>query len=195
MSKLLINALLPPYAVKKRILLVDTFATRRDLRAKVMRKLGIEVDCAADISEARSLWRADSYNLVLMNVRNELQNVSDFCCEIKNAKPPQRVAFLVGKPEYLASSQDAEGTPIPEDDGHGPWAEMVSTLFANSCESLPNRWGIREASWRIAAARSLKDPRRNGKAGNGRAPSWADAVKENSKVVASELTTKYEEIS
>ena len=47
------------FAKKKRILLLDTSQTKRDLRADVMRKLGIEVDCAADIAEARLLWQAD----------------------------------------------------------------------------------------------------------------------------------------
>src|SRR6202041_1216633 len=62
-----------PNALKKRrVLLVDASATKRELRAETMRKLGIDVDCAADISEARSWWRAALYNLVLMNVQNDL---------------------------------------------------------------------------------------------------------------------------
>ena len=52
---------------KRRVLLVDTSATKRDLRAETMRKLGMEVDCAADISEARSWWRSDLYNLVIIS--------------------------------------------------------------------------------------------------------------------------------
>ncbi|MBZ5719235.1 MAG: hypothetical protein LAO03_02535 [Acidobacteriia bacterium] len=172
---------LPPITTKKRILLVDSFGTRRDLRARVMRKLGIEVDCAADISEARSLWRVDSYNLVLMNVRNEPDNVDAFCCEVRAATPPQVVAFLVGKPGYLAAAQDLASPIVDEQNGDGPWAAMVEKLFADSCESLPNRWGIREASWRIRAARSLKDPRSNGRPTNGRVSSWADAVTRHSK--------------
>ena len=52
-------------AKKKRVLLLDTSQTKRDLRADVMRKLGIEVDCAADVIEARCWWRADLYDLVL----------------------------------------------------------------------------------------------------------------------------------
>ena len=55
-------------AKKKRVLLLDTSQTRRDLRADVMRRLGIDVDCAADVLEARCWWRADLYNLVLINV-------------------------------------------------------------------------------------------------------------------------------
>jgi CheY-like chemotaxis protein len=42
---------------KKRVLLVDTSRTKRDLRSETMRKLGVEVDCAADITEARCWWR------------------------------------------------------------------------------------------------------------------------------------------
>ena len=51
---------------------MDTSPTKRYLRAEVMLKLGMEVDCAADICEARCWWRADLYNLVLLNVENKL---------------------------------------------------------------------------------------------------------------------------
>ena len=50
-------------AKKKRVLLVDTSRVKRDLRSETMRRLGIEVDCAADVSEARCWWRADLYDL------------------------------------------------------------------------------------------------------------------------------------
>src|SRR6058998_853587 len=96
---------------KKRVLLVDTSATKRDLRAETMRKLGLEVDCAADISEARSWWRADLYDLVLINMQNELGHRDRFCQDIRGAMPPQQLAFLVGKPEYLADSPNTDGAP------------------------------------------------------------------------------------
>ena len=38
-------------ARKKRVLLLDTSQTKRDLRADMMRKLGIDVDTAADVLE------------------------------------------------------------------------------------------------------------------------------------------------
>jgi len=41
---------IPSQLKKKRVLLVDASARKRDLRADTMRKLGMEVDCAADIS-------------------------------------------------------------------------------------------------------------------------------------------------
>lgn len=182
----LIGSLLP----KKRILLVDTFATKRDLRASVMRKLGIEVDCAADISEARSLWRADSYNLVLMNVGSELGNREEFCSEIRSAKPPQKIAFLVGKPEYLAASPGAgDGVAVPDPANHSLWGEMVARLFDNACDKLPQRWGILEACWRISAVRSLKDPRSKAAPEKPKSSSWAEAVKRHSQPSTTAIET------
>ena len=183
------NLMATPLA-KKRILLIDTLTTKRDLRASVMRKLGMEVDCAADITEARSLWRADSYNLVLMHVGSELGNREEFCSEIQNATPPQRVAFLVGKPEYLAASPDTEEASAKmESVNHKLWGETVSKLFAGACEKLPQRWGIMEACWRISAVRSLKDPRSKTIRGETPPSSWAAAIERYSKppVSASEV--------
>ena len=48
---------LPGKLKDKRLLLVDSSATMRERRAPSMRKVGMEVDCAADISEARSWWQ------------------------------------------------------------------------------------------------------------------------------------------
>jgi len=70
---------IPGVQKKKRVLLVDASPGRRDLRAETMRKLGMNVDCAADITEARSWWRADLYNLVLINMGNDLGNCDRFC--------------------------------------------------------------------------------------------------------------------
>src|SRR6516164_3727170 len=89
---------------KKRVLLVDTSSTKRELRAEVMRRFGVEVDCAADISEARSWWRADLYDLVVINMEKGHGYRDKFCDDVRSATPPQRLAFLVGRPEYLADT-------------------------------------------------------------------------------------------
>ena len=181
----------PVKVEKKRILLVATYATKRDLRARVLRKLGVEVDCAADIGEARSLWRADTYDLVLVDVRNDSGNVEEFCVEIKSAKPPQRIAYLVGKPGYLAASPCLDiVVPLPAEISGAPWARTVAALFTTACEALPRRWGFQEASWRIAATRlSLKDPRGKKISANDERPqqSWSEAVKLHSKSSPTEL--------
>jgi len=44
-----LSAPIPGEFKKKRVLLVDTSHARRELRAEVMRKLGMDVDCAATL--------------------------------------------------------------------------------------------------------------------------------------------------
>lgn len=147
---------IPAPLKKKRVLLLDTSATKRDLRAETMRKLGIEVDCAADISEARSWWRPDLYNLVLINMESELGHRDRFCEDIRGATPPQQLAFLVGGPEYLADSPNADEAPsLPEDDTQASWGDVKAALSAELSGGLPQRWGILEASRRISAVRSV----------------------------------------
>src|SRR3954453_22501169 len=96
-----LTAALPAVLKKKRVLLVDTSQTKRDLRAEVMRKLGMDVDCAADIPEARSWWRADLYDLVLINMEKGTGHRDRFCEDVRSAIPRQHLAFFIGKPEYL----------------------------------------------------------------------------------------------
>ena len=60
-----ISAPIPDAVKKKRVLLIDTSHAKRDLRAEVLRKLGIDVDSAADIVEARVWWKPARYDLVL----------------------------------------------------------------------------------------------------------------------------------
>jgi len=145
---------------KKKVLLVDGSPKQRDLRAETMRKLGMDVDIAIDISEARAWWRADLYNLVLFNVENELGYRDKFCQEIRNATPPQQLAFLVGKPGYLADLPNADGWALAQDD-------VDPTIIGDKKAALPGgisgdsplRWGILEASRRISQVRSLSHAR------------------------------------
>jgi CheY-like chemotaxis protein len=140
---------------KKRVLLVDTSPTKRYLRAEVMLKLGMEVDCAADICEARCWWRADLYNLVLLNVENKLGHRDKFCEDLRRATPPQQLAFLVGKPEYLADAPNAEEASSGRPDSDPILQrEPRGTRSADVSGTRPQRWGILEASQRISAVRS-----------------------------------------
>jgi CheY-like chemotaxis protein len=136
------------------VLLVDTSPHKRELRAQIMRKLGIDVDCAADISEALSWWRADLYHLVLVNVQNDIGRRDDFCEVIRSATPPQQLAFLVGKPEYLADSPNANGDSSVPKNVEQVQAGNVRTALSAELGDLPLRWGILEASRRISAVRS-----------------------------------------
>jgi CheY-like chemotaxis protein len=148
-----LSAPIPGAVKKKRVLLVDASQTKRELRAEVMRKLGVDVDCAADIAEARIWWRAALYDLVLINMKEEHGHRDKFCDDVRSATPPQRLAFLVGQPEYLADSPNADNqTPVKNaDNGVVGDLTVVSSLDR---EDLTQSWGILEASRRISAVRS-----------------------------------------
>ena len=148
-----LSAAIPSGDKKKRVLLVDTSQAKRELRAEVMRKLGMDVDCAADIAEARSWWRAALYDLVLINMEKGLGHRDRFCEEIRNATPPQRLAFLVGQPEYLADSPN-EDEESPVQNGDEQIVGNLKVAFAADRRDLTRRWGILEASRRISAVRS-----------------------------------------
>src|ERR1700745_1260997 len=92
---------------KKRVLLLDTSATKRELRAETMRKLGVEADCAADIADGRAGGAAGCDALVVIRRQYEGGHRDKFCEYIRGASPPQKLAFLVGKPDYLADSPNA----------------------------------------------------------------------------------------
>ena len=147
------------FVKRKRVLLVDTSRTKRDLRSETMRRLGVDVDCAADIVEARCWWRADLYDLVLLSVETSAPR-DKFCEDMRLATPSQQVMFLVGKPEYLASSpgldqeMPADGEPEPP-----LWNEVRAALLANRADDVPLRWGILEACRQISAVRSVSEAR------------------------------------
>jgi CheY-like chemotaxis protein len=151
---------LPSKLKKNRVLLVDTSSTKRDLRAESMRKLGMEVDCAADISEARSWWRADLYSLVLIDMESGLGHRDRFCDDLRRATPPQQISFLVGKPGYLAAAPKADAVPLVRRSGdQGAREDIKAALAADLLGEVSQRWGILEASRRISAVRSMSHAR------------------------------------
>jgi hypothetical protein len=143
---------------KKRVLLVDTSRAKRDMRAETMRRLGMEVDCAADISEARCWWRPDLYNLVLFHVETELPPLHKFCDDIRAATPAQQIAFLVGKPKYLAAFPNGGGS-VPQDEDSVPSSDAAAAPSIPISRTAPQHWGILEACRRISAVRSVTDAR------------------------------------
>jgi CheY-like chemotaxis protein len=152
-----LSAPIPSTDKKRRVLLVDASSQKRELRAEVMRKLGIEVDSAADIGEARCWWKAALYDLVLINVENIRSTRDKFCDDIRAARPRQRFAFLVGAPEYLSDSPSS-APAIHHDDDDGTVADVKAALSLNLGD-LTQRWGILEASRRISAVRSASNAR------------------------------------
>jgi CheY-like chemotaxis protein len=148
-----VSAPIPDAVKKKRVLLIDTSNAKRDLRAEVLRKLGIDVDSAADIVEARVWWKPALYDLVLINMERERGQRDKFCDDVRSATPPQRLAFLVGQPEYLADSPNANQELVAEN-GDEQDAIRAQSIVATDPGDATQRWGILEASRRISAVRS-----------------------------------------
>ncbi len=163
-------------AKKKRVLLLDTSQQKRDLRADVMRKLGIEVDCAADVLEARCWWRADLYNLVLINVAGETENRDKFCSDLRSANPPQRIAFFVGGPDYLAASPQSDQVPAATVVDSLMFGAMLADASANT---VHQRWGILEACKRISSVRSVSEARSRAIRETPRPSRWAEAIEQH----------------
>jgi DNA-binding NtrC family response regulator len=184
-------------AKRKRVLLLDTSQTKRDLRADVMRKLGIDVDCAADVIEARCWWRADLYNLVLINVAGETDSRDKFCTDIRSANPPQRIAFFVGGPEYLAAAPHSDEGPA-EPDEDALHKEMVAALIAQASEHSSQRWGILAACRKISSVRSVSEARSRAIRETPRPSRWAEAIEQHSAPEATNpqplFTTEREEL-
>jgi CheY-like chemotaxis protein len=154
-----LSAPIPDAVKKKRVLLIDTSHAKRDLRAEVMRKLGIDVDSAADIAEARIWWRPALYDLVLINMDKGRGQRDKFCDDVRGATPPQRLAFLVGRPEYLTNSpnQDQESAMESSDEQTAigrATGIFHAALFSAASGDSNQRWGILEASRQISAVRS-----------------------------------------
>jgi len=128
---------LPVGDKKKKVLLVDMSSYSRDLRAEAMRKRGMDVDCAADIAEARSWWRANLYDLVLISAENGRGHRDRFCEDIRAAKPPQRMAFLVGEPAYLADSPSEQEPLTRQNSDHQAMAASASAALVISTKPKP----------------------------------------------------------
>jgi CheY-like chemotaxis protein len=149
-----LSAPIPDAVKKKRVLLIDTSHAMRDLRADVLRKLGVDVDTAADIAEARIWWRPALYDLVSINMERGRGQRDKFCNDVRSATPPQRVAFLVGQPEYLAHSPNPAQELAMEQGDEQPSIGSAKATFPADPGDTTQRWGILEASRRISAVRS-----------------------------------------
>lgn len=137
---------------RKSVLLVVSHGARRNLRANIFRKHGIAVVCASQIGDARLLWHPGSYDLVIFDSPHDSAAALELSDEMKSTCPGQRVAFLVGKPEYLASAPGANGGT---DEPSKRYEETLRQMMANACDALPRRGGFLEATWRMSLARSV----------------------------------------
>lgn len=134
----------------KRILLMVTNRSRRNLRATVYRNAGIEVVCATHMDDARELFHPMAYDLVLFDVGADLAGSMALSDDMKAECPGQKVAWLVGGPEFLSNvARCGEAAS-------SACADNMRQLMAHACEALPRRGGFLEARWRMVLRRSAQ---------------------------------------
>ena len=145
----------------KRVLLVDSNGNRRDLRARLMRERGLRVDCASGAERARAMWAPRKYRYILMDLRDTPRRVKLFWQETLNQDPGQKFSFYVGKPEYLASVPPLVSAR-PDSEDFGSWDSRIRVAFDR--DPSVARWGggLREACWRIAATRAMRQRLKSG---------------------------------
>src|SRR5438874_336901 len=86
-----------------RVLLVDKCQATRDVRAAIFRAHGIVVHAAEDFPEAHYWWQPGLFDLVLLDVRRyPPDEILEFCEQIKDAAPGERIAFIMGPPNFLS---------------------------------------------------------------------------------------------
>lgn len=133
----------------KRALLVIGNASRRKLRARAFREAGIEVVCAEHIGEARELWHPAVFDLVVIDTKLHNQDATSLCAIIRAEAPKQRIAWFVGKPDYLSATPLPYAFPEDED----ALAQRKRQAIATACKPLSRRGGFLEACWRMQLGR------------------------------------------
>jgi len=106
-----LSAPIPDVVKKKRVLLIDTSPAKRDLRAEVMRKLGMAVDCAADIAEAKAALSAD---------------LGDLTQRWRILEAPRRISAV--RSACSARARAMQDRPLPPRDFEGPSKRNARSL-------------------------------------------------------------------
>jgi DNA-binding response OmpR family regulator len=104
---------------KTRILLVDGDSTVQHLRALMLRMQGYDVDTAADLDSARTVIAATpQYDLVIVDVGHFADPGLEFCEEIKQQLPHQKVLMQVDGHLYLGRESCPDKVVSKQDGPH-----------------------------------------------------------------------------
>jgi DNA-binding NtrC family response regulator len=114
----------------KTVLLVDSQQEPREIRARRLRWYGVALHTASSIEEARLSLRMNSYHLVLLATREDPEAAIAFRREIRQQDPKQRVAFLVGPPDYLSFTFGRNLIPMPA--RSTSWADRLKRHLASA---------------------------------------------------------------
>lgn len=114
---------------KRKILLVDDDPLIQHLRAEILRKVGYAVEPANTLEEARKRWRPNTYSLIVVDFRRDVQRGMEFCEEIKQRFSRQLVAFLTPQTAYIPRNSCPDDV-IPKEEGPEEFVQRVHALMA-----------------------------------------------------------------
>jgi response regulator RpfG family c-di-GMP phosphodiesterase len=117
-----------------RVLLIDRNSLKRQVRASVLRSYEVEVHTADNIADAGCLWTRCSYDLVLFAAQEHSEEAVLLCGELRKSKPKQRIALLVGAPQYVREVGRQRKEPQPPALACTPKVEIGAT------PACPTQW-------------------------------------------------------
>jgi DNA-binding NtrC family response regulator len=121
---------------QRRVLLIDHDSRRQQLRAAALRNCEVAVHPASNVDDALRLCARLSYDLVLLAAEENSQEATALSNELKKRKPRQRVALLVGAPEYIREM--GRGSAMREaTDKH-----LAPPVAIDSLRSPRNQWDV-----------------------------------------------------
>jgi len=133
----------------KKVLLFDVNHRRREIRAANLRTRGVDVVCAKTLVEVRDLWHIRTFHLVLLEA-SECPDAVKFGAEIRSDDPRQRLAFFVGKPQYLSF------LPAVAEDSLTAVQAVPGVTLEEAFKTLTHKNGFVEASLRMQMLRSTR---------------------------------------
>jgi DNA-binding response OmpR family regulator len=121
-----------PARRKSRILLVDGNTTVQHLRALMLRMRGYNVDTALDLETARTvISAAPVYDLLIVDVGHFADLGLEFCEEIKQRYPHQKVLMQVDGHIYLGR-ETCPDKVVSKQEGPNHFVEEVERLLTAS---------------------------------------------------------------
>lgn len=110
------------------ILLVDGDPTVQQLRALMLRMQGYRVDTAANLEHARTKMAERSYKLVIVDVGHFADDGLDFCEEIKNRDPHQKL-LIHAEDRVFPVKSDCPDDVVPKQEGPVTFVKAVERLL------------------------------------------------------------------
>jgi len=86
---------------QRKVLLIDGDSFKQQIRAVALRRSEVEVHTTSNIGDAGRLCRQNSYDLVLLAAEADSEQATRLCQEVEKIRPQQRIALLVGAPDYV----------------------------------------------------------------------------------------------